>query len=83
MEGIDGATYVKVAAVLGAAFVMGIGSIGPALGQGFIGEQTLKSIGKYPENIGNIRMTMFLAMGMVETSALYCLLIAFLLIFAV
>ena len=42
MQGVEGYYYIRAAALLGAALVMGIGSIGPALGQGFIGKQTLK-----------------------------------------
>lgn len=74
--------YIKVAAYIGAAFVMGIGTIGPALGQGNIGGKACENIGKYPESASNIRNTMFLSMGIVETSAIYAFLIAlFLIIF--
>ncbi len=73
---MDGVFYVKAAAYFGAAIAMGIGSIGPALGQGFIGMKACESIGKYPESAGPIRTTMMIAMGLVETSAIYALLIA-------
>ncbi|MCX5922715.1 MAG: ATP synthase F0 subunit C [Candidatus Dependentiae bacterium] len=73
--------YAKVAAYMGAALVMGIGSIGPALGQGLIGMKACENIGKYPESSGKISQTMMIAMGLVETSAIYALLIALLLIF--
>lgn len=80
---MDGIFYVKAAAFLGAAIAMGIGSIGPALGQGFIGMKSCENIGKYPENADKIRTTMLIAMGLTETSAIYCLIIALLLIFFV
>ncbi len=73
--------YVKIAAYIGAAFAMGIGTIGPALGQGNIGAKACENIGKYPESAGQIRTTMFLSMGIVETSAIYAFLIALFLIF--
>ena len=73
--------YVKIAAFIGAAFVMGIGTIGPALGQGMIGSRAAENIGKYPESAGQIRTLMFLAMGIVETSAIYAFLVALFLIF--
>ena len=41
--------YVKMAAYFGAAFAMGIGTIGPALGQGLIASKAVESMGKYPE----------------------------------
>lgn len=78
---MEGIFYVKAAAFLGAALTMGLGSIGPALGQGFIGMKACENIGKYPESAGKIRTTMMIAMGMVETAAIYALLIAGALIF--
>ncbi|MBA3954622.1 ATP synthase F0 subunit C [Candidatus Dependentiae bacterium] len=73
----------KIAAYIGAAFVMGIGTIGPALGQGLIGSKACENIGKYPESSGRIRTLMIVAMAFIETSAIYALLIAVILIFAV
>ncbi len=66
----------KAAAFLGAAIAMGVGAIGPALGQGLIGMKACENIGKYPESAGRIRTTMMIAMGLVETSAIYALMIA-------
>jgi F-type H+-transporting ATPase subunit c len=76
MDGVDGVFYAKAAAFIGAAIAMGIGSIGPALGQGLIGMKACENIGKYPENASKIRNAMFLAMALVETSAIYCGLVA-------
>ena len=78
MEGIH---YVKAAAFIGAAIAMGIGSIGPALGQGMIGMKACENIGKYPEGAGKIRTTMFMAMALVETAAIYAALVAAALIY--
>jgi F-type H+-transporting ATPase subunit c len=66
----------KAAAFLGAAIAMGVGAIGPALGQGLIGMKACENIGKYPESAGRIRTTMMIAMGLVETSAIYALMVA-------
>ncbi len=67
---------VKAAAFISAALTMGIGSIAPAYGQGMVGAKACENIGKYPESARDIRTTMFLAMGMIETSAIYALLVA-------
>ena len=79
---MEGMFYAKAAAFLGAAIAMGVGSIGPALGQGLIGMKACENIGKYPENADKIRTTMMIGMGLVETSAIYCLVIAFMLLVA-
>lgn len=73
-------TYAQAAAFLGAAIVMGVGSIGPALGQGMIGKAACDAVGRNPESGSKMRMMMLIAMGMVETSAIYALIIAILLI---
>lgn len=74
------ASYIKIAAYIGAAFAMGVGTIGPALGQGFVGSKACENIGKYPQSYTQIRNTMFLALGFIETSAIYAFLIAILLV---
>ena len=81
MDGIEGIFYAKAAAFIAAAIVMSIGSLGPALGQGLIGMKACENIGKYPENANNIRNAMIIALALVETCALYCLLIALALLF--
>jgi len=78
---MDGTFYVKAARFIGAAIVMGIGTIGPALGQGLIGMKSCENMGKYAENSDKIRTTMILALAITETSAIYAFIVALLLIF--
>jgi len=73
---MEGVYIAKAAAFIGAALAMGIGSISPAYGQGLVGAKACENIGKYPESARDIRTAMFLAMGMIETSAIYALLVA-------
>lgn len=73
--------YAKAAAYIGAALAMGIGSIGPALGQGLVGMKACETIGKHPENSGNVRMAMMIGMGLIETSAIYCFIVSLILLF--
>lgn len=80
MDGVDGAFIVKAAAYIGAAFAIAIGTMGPALGQGAIGKQACESLGKYPESAGKIQRAMIIALGIVEASAVYALIIAFMLV---
>jgi len=72
--------YVKMAAYFGAAVAMGIGAIGPSLGQGTVAAKAVESMGKYPEMSNKIRTTMFLALGIIETSSIYAFIVALLLI---
>lgn len=68
--------YAKAAACIAAGIAMGVGSLGPALGQGLVGMKACENIGKYSESAGQIRTTMILAMAIVESSAIYALMIA-------
>ncbi len=76
----DEINYVKMAAYFGAALAMGIGTIGPALGQGIVAAKAVENMGKYPEMSNKIRTSMFLALGIIETSAIYAFVIALILI---
>ncbi len=78
---MDGIYIVKAVGYFGAALAIGIGCMAPAYGQGLIGSKACEKIGEYPESAKDIRMTMLLAMGIVESSAVYVLLISILLIF--
>ncbi|HBS48062.1 TPA: ATP synthase F0 subunit C [Candidatus Dependentiae bacterium] len=79
-EAIEVINWVRVAALLGAGLCMGLGALGPALGQGFVGAKACESIAKKPESAGLIMRTMLVAIGIIESAAIYCFVIAILLI---
>ena len=72
--------YVKAMAYFGAALGMGLGMIGPALGLGMVGQKACDAIAKSPDAAGKIRMTMIIAMGMIEACAVYVLVVSVLII---
>jgi F-type H+-transporting ATPase subunit c len=78
---MEGIFAVQAAAMFGAALVMGIATIGPAIAQGMIGTKGLEVMGKYPESANKLRLTMMITMALTETSGLLAFLIAVLLIF--
>ncbi len=71
----------KVAAYIAAGVCMGIGTLGPALGLGFIGGKACESLGKRPESASAIERTMIVALAFVESTAVYALLISLVLLF--
>jgi len=73
--------YAKAAAFLGAAFCMGFGGLGPSIAQGLIGMKACESMGKYPESAGKMRPIVIASLGLVETCALYALLVSGVLIY--
>ncbi|MCK4265381.1 ATP synthase F0 subunit C [Candidatus Babeliales bacterium] len=77
---IQTVNWAQVAALLGAGFCMGFGSLGPALGQGLTGAKACEAVGRKPESYGQISKTMYGALTITESSAIYCFVIALLLI---
>ncbi len=73
--------WVRVAALIGSGICMGFGAFGPAIGQGITGAKACEAVGRKPEASGKIMRTMLGALAITETSALYCFIIAMLLIF--
>ncbi|MDZ7836967.1 MAG: F0F1 ATP synthase subunit C [Actinomycetota bacterium] len=73
----------QTASVLAAGFVMGIGSIGPALAIGNLVGKALDGIARQPEASGQIQTAMFIGVAFAEAIALYALVIAFMLIFVI
>ena len=83
MENISGADLVKAAAFLGAGIAMGLGAIGPGVGEGFTGGKACEAIGRNPDNAGLLTRTMLVAQAVAESTGIYSLVVALLLIFVV
>ena len=79
---MDAITLIGACSVLAAGLAIGIGVIGSALGEGHAAASALNAMAQQPDEANHLRSTLFVAMAMVETSALYALLIAFLLLYA-
>jgi F-type H+-transporting ATPase subunit c len=66
---------------LGAGICMGIGAIGPGIGEGNAVAKACESIGRQPESKGSVTSTMIMGCAIAETTGIYALVIAILLIF--
>ena len=66
---------------LGAGLCMGIGAIGPAIGEGNAVSHALDGMARQPETASNLRTNMILGCANTETTGIYSLLIAFLILF--
>jgi F-type H+-transporting ATPase subunit c len=65
-----------------AGFTIAIGSIAPALGEARALAQALDSIAQQPDMANTVTRTLFVGMAMVESTAIYCLVVSLILIFA-
>ena len=71
------------AKAIGAALCMGIGAIGPALGEGNAVGKALEGMARQPETSGTLRTNMILGCAITETTGIYSLVIALLILFAI
>jgi F-type H+-transporting ATPase subunit c len=74
---------VQAAAYLGAGIAMGLGAIGPGIGEGFVGGKACEAIGKKPNEAGLLTRTMLVGQAVSESTGIYSLVIALLLLFVV
>jgi F-type H+-transporting ATPase subunit c len=74
-------SLIGVASILAAALTMAVGSIGPALAEGWAVARALGALAQQPDKANTITRTLFVGLAMVESTAIYCLVVAMVLIF--
>lgn len=65
---------------IGVAIMMGLAILGCAIAQGIVASKTVESMARQPEMFGKLRTAMILGLGLIESLAIYGLLIAFLML---
>ncbi|MFW6265937.1 MAG: ATP synthase F0 subunit C [Halanaerobiales bacterium] len=75
-------TIISASALLGAGFAM-IAGIGPGVGQGYAAGKAVEAVARQPEARGNIITTMLLGQAVAESTGIYSLVIAIVLIFTI
>lgn len=73
----------KAGCAIGAGICMGIGAIGPGIGEGIAVSKALEGMARQPETTGTLRTNMIMGCAIAETTGLYSLLISFLIMFAI
>jgi F-type H+-transporting ATPase subunit c len=79
---MDPVAVVAAASILAAGLTIGIGAIGPALGEGRAAAQALAAIAQQPDEANTITRTLFVSLAMIESTAIYCFVVSMILIFA-
>jgi len=72
----------QMLSIIGAVVAVSFGAIGPALGEGRAIAAAMDAIARQPESAGALSRTLFVGLAMIETMAIYCLVIALLLLYA-
>ena len=79
---MDSVEIMGMSSIIIAGITIAIGSIGPAIGEGLALARALASIAQQPDEAGTISRTLFVGMAMIESTAIYCLVVSIILIFA-
>ena len=77
---ISGSEFISAMSAIGAGIAM-IAGVGPGVGQGIAAGHGAAAVGRNPGAKGDIMSTMLLGQAVAETTGLYGLLIAMLLLF--
>lgn len=72
---------IGMVAMVTAGLTIAVGSIGPALGEGWAVARALGAIAQQPDKANVITRTLFVGLAMVESTAIYCLVVAMILLF--
>ena len=79
---MDSIALIGLASVITAGLTIGIGAIGPALGEGRAVAQGLASMAQQPDETNTITRTLFVGLAMIESTAIYAFVVSMILLFA-
>ncbi|MBN1921720.1 MAG: ATP synthase F0 subunit C [Anaerolineae bacterium] len=82
MENLSPETLITLVTIIVAGFGIVVGTITPAIVEGKAAVKALEGIVRQPEVSGDLRTTMIIAMALLESTAIYTLLVILILIFA-
>ena len=79
---MDTLSIVAISSIFSASAVVAIAGSFVAIAEGNIATEGMKSIAQQPDEANNISKIMFISIAMIESCAIYALVIAMILIFA-
>ncbi|MEW5903956.1 MAG: F0F1 ATP synthase subunit C [Pseudomonadota bacterium] len=79
---MDSTTLIAAASIITAGIAIGLGVLGPGMGQGRAVASALTALAQQPDASSTITRTLFVGLAMIESLAIYCFVVAMILIFA-
>lgn len=73
---------IEFLSIIGAVVAVSFGAIVPAYSEGRAISAAMEAIARQPEAAGTLSRTLFVGLAMIETMAIYCLVLALLLLYA-
>lgn len=79
---LDSSTLVTIMTILGSTIGIVLGCIVPAVMEGIAVQKALEGITRQPDAANDLRTTLLISMALLESTAIYVLLVILVLIFA-
>ncbi len=73
---------IAIASIITGGLTMALGAIGAAIGESRIGAAGMDALARQPDESASITRNQFVALAMVESTAIFCLVITLVLLFA-
>lgn len=73
---------IAAVSIFTAGMTVSFGAIGPALGEGRAAAAAITAIAQQPDAAPTLSRTLFVSLAMIESTAIYCFVVAMILIFA-
>ncbi len=73
----------EAAKYIAAGIAMGCGAIGPGIGEGIVSGKAMEAMGRNPEVSDKMFTNMLIAMAICESTGIYALVMALIILFAV
>lgn len=71
-----------VVSIVAAALTMAIGALGAALGESRIAAAAMEALARQPDESASISRSLFVSLAMIESTAIFCLVLALIFLFA-
>ena len=75
-------TVLALVSIAVAGLTIAIGAFGAAMGESRIGAAGMDALARQPDEAGSITRNQFVSLAMVESTAIFCLVISLVLLFA-
>uniref|UniRef100_E6QVZ2 ATP synthase C chain (Lipid-binding protein) n=1 Tax=mine drainage metagenome TaxID=410659 RepID=E6QVZ2_9ZZZZ len=79
---MDNLTLIAAASIVTAGITIGLGVLGPGMGQGRAVASALTALAQQPDASSTITRTLFVGLAMIESMAIYCFVVSMILLFA-
>jgi F-type H+-transporting ATPase subunit c len=79
---MDNMTLIAAASIVTSGITIGLGVIGPGMGQGRAVASALTALAQQPDATSSITRTLFVGLAMIESLAIYCFVVSMILLFA-